>query len=57
MFNTAIEKVVDICSPGRNPVAKTAKDVAAGAVLLTASTAVVVAVIIIWPRLRELIVR
>jgi len=36
MFNTAIEAVVDLVSPGYHPLAKTAKDTAAGAVLITA---------------------
>jgi len=36
MFNTAVEAVVDLVSPGYHPLAKTAKDTAAGAVLITA---------------------
>lgn len=34
LFNTAIEVVVDLVSPGYHPLAKTIKDLAAGAVLM-----------------------
>lgn len=34
MINTAMERVVDLVSPELHPVAKTVKDVAAGAVLI-----------------------
>ena len=57
MFNTAIEALVDLYSPGRHPLAKTAKDVAAGAVLLTALNAVLVAYFLIWPRIKDLMER
>lgn len=43
LVNTAIELVVDLLSNSYNPMAKWAKDVAAGAVLVTAFGAVVVA--------------
>ncbi|MGI6220655.1 MAG: diacylglycerol kinase family protein [Coriobacteriales bacterium] len=46
LFNTAIESVVDLASPDIHPLAKRAKDVAAGAVLVLAITAVVVGLII-----------
>ena len=36
LVNTAIEAVVDLVSPGYHPLAKTAKDVAAGSVLVSA---------------------
>jgi hypothetical protein len=49
--NTAVEAVVDLVTPGFHPLAKIAKDVAAGTVLLTAIGAVVVGVIIFLPRL------
>src|SRR5476651_2739461 len=35
MFNSAIEATVDLVHPGYHPLAKTAKDIAAGAVLIT----------------------
>ncbi|MCL6518808.1 MAG: diacylglycerol kinase [Armatimonadetes bacterium] len=46
MFNSAIEAVVDIIAPTYHPLAKFAKDAAAGAVLISAVTAVVVGVIL-----------
>ncbi len=49
LFNTAIENAVDLASPGINPLAKRAKDVAAAAVLVIAATAAVVGIIIFWP--------
>ena len=42
-LNTAIETVVDLVSPEYHPLAGRAKDIAAGAVLLAALTAVAVA--------------
>lgn len=45
MFNTAIETVVDLISPQKSRLAKIAKDTAAGAVLLSAICAVVIAVV------------
>lgn len=42
LFNTAIEAVVDLLSPSYNHLAKLAKDIAAGAVLVTAVAAVAV---------------
>lgn len=49
LFNTAVEAVVDMVSPEFHPLAKVAKDVAAGAVLLCAGLAVVVGVSIFYP--------
>jgi diacylglycerol kinase (ATP) len=49
--NTAIEAVVDLASPERHPLAKIAKDVAAGTVLLTAIGAIIVGCIIFIPPL------
>ncbi len=54
-INTAVEAVVDLASPDYHPLAKIAKDVAAGTVLLTAIAAVVVGLIIFLPRLLSLI--
>ncbi len=50
-FNTAIETVVDLVTPDHHPLAKIAKDVCAGAVLLCAITAVLVGIIIFGPPL------
>jgi diacylglycerol kinase len=50
-FNTALEFLTDLASPGQHPLAGKTKDVAAAAVLITALGAVVVAAIIFGPRL------
>lgn len=42
MFNSAIEATVDLVSPNYNPLAKFAKDIAAGAVLISTIIALVV---------------
>ncbi len=52
MFNTAIEHVVDMVTETYNPVAKLAKDVAAGAVLLAAMNAVIAGVLIFFSQNR-----
>lgn len=49
-FNTAIESIVDLVSPDVHPLAGTAKDVAAGAVLLAAITAAVVGLLVFGPK-------
>lgn len=53
--NTAIEAVVDLVSPDHHPLAKIAKDVGAGAVLLTAIAAVIVGLLILGPPLLALL--
>ena len=53
-LNTAIEMVVDLVSPERQPLAGWAKDVAAGGVLLAAVGAVVVGGILFLPKLAAL---
>ncbi len=50
-LNTAIEVVVDLASPQIHPLAKVAKDVAAGAVLIAAVAAVLVGLLILGPPL------
>ena len=50
-LNTAIEFVADAAVPGQHPLIEKAKDVAAGAVLLTAVAAVIVGVLLFGPRL------
>jgi diacylglycerol kinase len=59
--NTAIEATVDLATSARHPLAKIAKDVAAGTVLLCAMGAVVVGCLIflphLWPLLMGLIGR
>lgn len=51
VFNTAVEKLVDLASPEVHPTAKAIKDISAGAVLVSALTAVLVGVLIFGPRL------
>ncbi len=59
MFNTAIEAVVDLVSPGYHPLAKIAKDTAAGAVLVTACGAAIMGYLIlakyVMPRYGEVL--
>ncbi len=50
MVNTAIEYVVDMASPDFHPMAKAAKDVAAGAVLVFAIASVIIGLIIFLPK-------
>ncbi|MEM1219016.1 MAG: diacylglycerol kinase family protein [Bacteroidota bacterium] len=50
-FNTAIEKLTDLVSPDYHKLAGQAKDLAAGAVLLTAIAAALVGFIIFVPKL------
>jgi undecaprenol kinase len=50
MINTAIEAVVDLASPHIHPLAKVAKDVAAGAVLVFAGVSVIIGVLIFIPK-------
>lgn len=51
LVNSAVEKVVDLVSPGFHPLAKQAKDAAAGAVLLTAIIAVIIGLLVLGPPL------
>lgn len=50
-FNTALEKTIDLYTKKRNQLAHTAKDVAAGAVLLTTIFAVIVGILVLGPPL------
>ncbi|MDP2892413.1 MAG: diacylglycerol kinase [Bacillota bacterium] len=54
MFNTAVEAIVDLVSKERNELARVAKNVAAGAVLVSALTALVVAYLVFYRKLSEL---
>lgn len=51
LFNTAIERLVDLVSPGRHPIAGQVKDIAAGAVLVCAVAAAIIGLIIFVPYL------
>jgi len=50
-FNTALEVIVDLASPQKNHLAKTSKDVGAAAVLIAASAAVLIGLLILGPPL------
>lgn len=51
MFNTAVETVVDLCVQTEHPLARIAKDVAAGAVLVAALNSIAVALVVFYPYL------
>ncbi len=51
-FNSAIEKLVDMVSPEKNPKAGWIKDVAAAATLLATIVAIVIGLIVFVPYLR-----
>lgn len=57
MFNTVIEICVDLASPTYHPLAKIAKDVAAGAVLLNAILSVVIGLFILGPHVWAFLAR
>ncbi|HAO64366.1 TPA: diacylglycerol kinase [Candidatus Taylorbacteria bacterium] len=48
-FNTAIEIDIDLTSPEYHPYARDTKDVAAGAVLISAITALIIGIMIFYP--------
>jgi undecaprenol kinase len=53
-FNTALERVVDLCAgTARLPLAKAAKDAAAGAVLIAACFSLAVACLVLLPAFME----
>jgi len=54
-LNTAIEFLADVASPEFHPLVKKAKDVAAGAVLISAIGAFIIGIIIIGPYVLKLI--
>ena len=54
-LNTAFEFLADAASPEFHPLVRDAKDVAAGAVLLTAIAATVIGAIIFWPYVAKLV--
>ena len=51
LFNTAIETIVDMVSPEKNPKAKLAKDISAAAVLVLAIGAAIIGAIIFIPKI------
>jgi diacylglycerol kinase len=57
MFNTVFELAVDLASPEYHPLAKIAKDVSAGAVLLSAILSIVIGLFVYVPHLWALFVK
>jgi diacylglycerol kinase (ATP) len=55
-LNTAFEFLADAASPEFHPLVRDAKDVAAGAVLLTAVAAAIIGALVFWPYLARLLV-
>lgn len=51
LFNSAIENMIDISHPEKNKKAGQVKDLAAGAVLVTAITAAIIGLIIFVPKI------
>lgn len=54
LLNTAIENAVDLITIEKNPIAKIAKDTAAGAVLIAAITSAIIGLIIFIPKIIDL---
>jgi diacylglycerol kinase len=61
ILNTGIEALVDLASPDHHPLAKVAKDAAAGAVFWAAILSVIVGLLILgpplWGKLGDLLIR
>jgi diacylglycerol kinase len=49
LFNTALEKIVDLVSPNKHPLAGMAKDLSASAVLVFSITSAIIGVVIFYP--------
>ncbi|NTW27384.1 MAG: diacylglycerol kinase family protein [Candidatus Moranbacteria bacterium] len=56
LTNTVLERVVDILKPRIHPYARLIKDLMAAVVLISATTAVVIGIIIFYPYIKELVV-
>jgi diacylglycerol kinase len=55
MINTALEKLCDVVQPDFHPVIKKVKDIAAGAVLLSAVCSAIIGLIIFLPYILKLV--
>jgi len=53
-LNIALEFLADAASPEFHPLVRDAKDVAAGAVLITALAAVIIGSIVFWPHIETI---
>ncbi len=56
MINTAVENVVNLAMPTKNEVAKNAKDISAGAVLVFAIGSAIIGLIIFIPKIINVLV-
>jgi diacylglycerol kinase len=54
-LNTAFEFLADVASPEFHPTVRDGKDVAAGAVLVTAIASAIIGAVIFWPHLTNLL--
>jgi diacylglycerol kinase (ATP) len=54
-LNTAFEFLADAASPNFSPIVRDAKDVAAGAVLITTIAAIIIGTIIFWPHVATML--
>lgn len=52
LFNSALERLVDLVSPQHHPLAGQVKDIAAGAVLVCAMAAALIGSILFYPYLK-----
>ena len=52
-LNSAVEAAVDVASPQHHPMAKVAKDVAAGAVLTASVIALIVGLVVLGPAVAD----
>ena len=57
LFNTVLELCIDLASPEYHPLAKVAKDMAAGGVLLSAMLSIVIGLFVFGPHLWALLRR
>jgi diacylglycerol kinase len=57
MINTMVEAIVDLITDHYHPLAKVAKDVAAGTVLFTAVGSVLIGLVVLGPHLWQALFR
>lgn len=55
-FNSAVERTVDLVTMEKKPLAKAAKDLSAGAVLIFAFSSIIIGLIIYLPKIVSLII-
>ena len=57
MINTAIETIINLITSDYHPLAKTGKDIASGAVLLSSIMATIVGILIFYPKISTVLQR